>query len=110
MKESRKAINFDLSEERLRLYYLKKNYRQAWYDINQFFNDNGFLHRQKSGYVSEKPMSRIELFELVGKLFIKFPWLPKCADVIDVTNVGKTHNLLELYSTQLPLGAKNQPK
>ena len=110
MKKSRKAINFDLSEEKLKLYYPKKNYRQAWYDINQFFNDNGFLHRQKSGYVSEKSMSRIEIFEFVGKLFIKFPWLPKSADVIDVTNIGKTHNLLELYSTHLSLGEKNQYK
>ena len=56
MEVSQKAVNFDLNEEKLKQYYPRKNYRQAWYDINRFFTNNGFIHRQKSGYVSEKSM------------------------------------------------------
>lgn len=97
---SRKAVNFDLSEEKLKIHYPKKNYRQAWYDINSFFTAHGFLHRQKSGYVSENAMSDLQFFEFINEVFNKFPWLAQCADTIDVTNVGKTYDLLKLKNSQ----------
>lgn len=56
MKKSRKALNFDLSEEKLRLYYPKKDIKQAWNDIEKFMSKEGFEHRQKSGYASERDL------------------------------------------------------
>lgn len=97
---TRKALNFDSSEEKLKIHYPKKNFRQAWYDINSFFTTHGFLHRQKSGYVSENAMSDLQFFEFVNEVFNKFPWLAQCADAIDVTNVGKTYDLLKLKNSQ----------
>ena len=45
-----KAFNFDLSVRALQENYPGTNYRQAYQDIRQFLEDNGFEHRQGSGY------------------------------------------------------------
>lgn len=50
--KSRKAINFDLDTANLKKYYPQKNYRQAYRDIKDFMVNNGFKHRQWSGYIS----------------------------------------------------------
>ena len=46
-------------------------------------------------------MSDLQFFEFINEVFNRFPWLYQCADTIDVTNVGKTYDLLKLEKTQL---------
>ena len=57
--ESKKALNFDLSDILLRKYYPSKNYKKAWSDIKGYLIQNGFNHRQYSGYVSNEKVSMI---------------------------------------------------
>ena len=52
MLESKKALNFDLSNQALQKYYPSKNYGKAWSDIKGYLLEIGFNHRQYSGYVS----------------------------------------------------------
>jgi len=99
MKESRKAINFDLDERKLKKLYPSRfpfAYKHAWSDIKRFMEKNGFEHRQYSGYVSRKPMSYTEVIKTMEKLRSVYPWIGPCAQKFDVTEVGKTYSLLEL--------------
>ena len=98
----RKQITFDLSDKKLKLYYPKpsftinpKYHNKAWKDISKFMKENGFEHRQRSVYTSYVPMTRAEILALIDKMVQTMPWLDKCLNAIDVTNVGRQHNLLQ---------------
>ncbi len=91
-----KAFNFDLSVRALQENYPGTNYRQAYQDIRQFLEDNGFEHRQGSGYRSINEMSDIEVTLLVVRLGRSFPWLGKCVKHFDVTNIGSNYDLCDL--------------
>ena len=51
MSRSRKQITFDLSQEKLKLFYPRRNsqsddfYKKAYSDIQNFMLKNGFSHR-----------------------------------------------------------------
>ena len=57
-KQMRKAINFDLDTKKLKDAYCVTNrpleYLKAYGEIKDFMKSKGFLHRQWSGYVSNK--------------------------------------------------------
>lgn len=92
---SRKMINFDLDTKILEEKYPKKDYRQAYEDIKKFMVANGFEHRQGSGYVSLKSMSKYDVAIFVSDISEKFDWLANSTKRFDITNVGKTYDLLD---------------
>ncbi len=47
--ESKKALNFDLSDALVKKYYPSKNYKKAWIDIQKYLVQNDFQYRQYSG-------------------------------------------------------------
>jgi pemK-like protein 1 len=51
-RDSRKAINFDLSTNTLEELFDKGNTKKPYADIKKFMEENGFMHRQYSGYVA----------------------------------------------------------
>ena len=108
MSEIRRAINFDLSEDLLKKYYNKER-SNAWKEIRKFMESNGFSHRQKSGYVSNKPLGDTEVSILIGKLWDKCPWLEKCAIKVDLTNIGDTFDLLSIRYAEKVIN-KTQPQ
>ena len=57
----KKAINFDLDTNALKINYGGSNYREAYIDIETFMEHNGFEHRQWSGY----------FLQLLVKIFFK---------------------------------------
>lgn len=91
-----KAINFDLDTRKLKLYYTGSDYHQAYMNLQYFFKAHHFLHRQGSGYVSDIKMNTSDVYELIDKLLLKLPWIKYCVKRIDVTNVGKQHDLVRL--------------
>lgn len=91
-----KAFNFDLNIKKLKEFYPNSDYKQAYKDLKRFFKSNGFKHRQWSGYISEKPLSVSEILDFTEQLWNKFPWLELCATRFDVTNIGKTYDLLAM--------------
>lgn len=99
MSKIKRAINFDLSEDLLKLYY-PKDRSNAWKEIRRFMEKNGFSHRQKSGYISDMPLGDTEVSIIIGKLWAKCPWLEKCATTVDLTNVGDTFDLLSIRYTE----------
>lgn len=98
MNNTRKAINFDLSTKRLKEYYPGKSYRKAYKDIKSFLCNNGFTHRQWSGYVSDSKMSDYQVQKLTQRLVKEYSWLKKCVNKFDVTDIGEQHDLTHLIT------------
>lgn len=91
-----KALNFDLATKQLKEHYPGANYRQAYDDLRRFFNRHHFSHRQGSGYISDDKLSTADIYDLMDELSRQYPWLGICVSKIDVTNVGRQHDLIEL--------------
>ena len=99
---TRKQITFDLSDNNLKKYYPRPKifinpqyYKKAWEDIAKFMKKNGFEHRQYFVYVSKEPLTKAKVNILVNEMAVQMPWLNKCLNAIEVTNVGKQHSLMK---------------
>lgn len=92
----RKAINFDLDTKALKEFYPGKDYRAAYGEIKNFMENNGFEHRQWSGYVSVKALDQKEIVSSIKKIAKKFPWLSQCVNRFDVTNISKTYDMVDM--------------
>lgn len=106
-KKSIKAINFDLDTKALKTYY-EKSRRNAYNEIGKFLKENGFYHRQWSGYVSLEKMTDMQMAKLNEKMWDKLPWLKDCARKFDVTDVGKRFDLIQMYKKQQVQDEKNR--
>ena len=98
---SRKQITFDLNDNKLKSIYPRpkmtlnpKYYKKAWKDIARFMKKNGFEHRQYSVYASQKEMTGMDVNALIRAMAIRMPWICKCLDAIDVTDIGEQHDLI----------------
>lgn len=108
-----KALNFDLDTNSLKRYYPNSNYRQAYRDIKKFLIQNGFEHRQWSGYKSIEPLSDYYIIHLTSKIKKTFPWLSKCVNRFDVTDIGKQYDMAKIIKsthTKEPLSRSEQNK
>lgn len=101
-KNKRRQITFDLGENKLKIYYPKpaftlnpRYHKKAWEDIARFMKKQGFEHRQYSVYASLEPMTSVELNTLIRNMVRQMPWLNKCLNAIDVTDIGEQHSLMK---------------
>ena len=94
-KVIKKAINFDLDTKELLKHF--KNTHQAYSAIKVFMEDNGFEHRQYSGYVSTGYISDASVTILTEKLNDKFKWLKDCVQKYDITEIGETYDLKYIF-------------
>ncbi|EAJ5280317.1 vapd [Campylobacter coli] len=90
---NRKAINFDLSTKSLEKYF--KDTREPYSLIKNFMLENGFEHRQYSGYTSKEPINERRVIRIVNKLTKKFTWLGECVKEFDITEIGEQYSLKE---------------
>lgn len=56
---------------------------------------HGFEHRQFSVYTSIERMTGMDINLLMEDLAKEMPWLSRCVNQIDVTNIGAQHSLLQ---------------
>ena len=98
LKETRRryAINFDLTIEQLKLYYSASNPKGAYAKISRYMKKNGFSHRQWSGYISDKTLSKSELIDFTMKLHQEFPWLIQCEDSMDATVITSIFDIKKM--------------
>ena len=80
-----KCVNFDLSTEKL-LEYFPQGTAKAYSAIKRFFLNNGFEHRQYSGYISKKPLSDYQTRLITRKLAKQCAWLDECMKEFDISN------------------------
>lgn len=99
MSATRKQITFDLSQEKLKLFYPRGSsqsenfYKKAYSDIQKFMLKNGFAHRQYSVYVSNEGFSQSDINELCDSISRAFPWIGNCINEMDITAIGKNYSL-----------------
>lgn len=101
MSLARKAINFDLSTNELKKRF--KNTIEAYNQIKYFMLQNGFEHRQYSGYVSKEPMEDDDITVLTETLNEKFTWLKDCIQEFDVTDIGEQYSLNYIFKANKTL-------
>ncbi len=104
MKTNRKAINFDLDTKKLKEIYSAKTgkpYNKAYDEIKKFMKENGFSHRQGSGYISKVSMSDIEMVAFIDKLQNKFSWIYACSKKVDGTEISAQFDLKTLMKTDV---------
>lgn len=84
----RKVIHFDLLKTKLeQMYPNLKPYEK----IKNFMLNNGFEHRQYSGYISKEPKTRAQIMKLEEKLYKTFVWLYDGVNKMDVSNVDELY-------------------
>lgn len=94
-----KALNFDLSTHQLKEVYPGNDYRKAYDDLRRFFSHHHFVHRQGSGYLSDEKLYSTDIYESMDILARQMPWIGACVNKMDVTNVGKQHDLTDVLKT-----------
>lgn len=95
---ARRAINFDLDTNALKEYYCKgtgKDYTQAYADIRKFMTQNGFVHRQGSGYISSDQLDDTEITRLIIQMAKTMPWLRYCGNTMDLTDIGERQDIMD---------------
>jgi len=90
----RKSLNFDLDTKKLKEHYLNNNYTEAYNDIKKFLLKNGFEHRQGSGYISEKEISKVKTLDIIKKLNNNHPWLETCCKTFYYSDIGQEYDAL----------------
>lgn len=91
-----KALNFDLDTHQLKEHYPGASYRKAYDDLRRFFKCHQFSHRQGSGYISDNKLTTADIYDLMDELSQQLPWIGDCVNKIDVTNIGRQHDLTDL--------------
>jgi virulence-associated protein VapD len=107
-----KAFNFDLDTEKLKEHHPsgEKSYTKAYRDIERFFDEKQFEHRQGSGYCSTDKVTSLDVFDVIEELRDKLPWIDKCVKKIDVTDVGDIHDLTYLFKDDGEQSIDDVPK
>ena len=104
--EKRYAFNFDLDTSKLKQYYPNPNWRKAYDDLHIFFKERNFSHRQGSGYLSDNLLNDADIVKISKELGQKFSWLSQCVKKFDVTEVGLTHDIVNIIKEQSDLVRK----
>lgn len=89
-RPKRKAINFDLDTETMKEY---SKYPIGYELLRVSFKKYGFEHRQGSGYISKDKLMSSDVTDVVRNIVKEQPWLSECVKKIDVTDIGKQHDL-----------------
>lgn len=85
---------FDLTDSELKKFFGEKNTSTAYRKIRRFMENNGFEHRQYSGYISLKPMSRYRVQQLIQQLGKEESWLFSCTQKLDVMEIQEEYDYL----------------
>lgn len=86
------AINFDLHIKSLEQYYSKKNPNEAYRELNKYFYDIGWEHRQGSGYRSTNKLNISDVMEIAANLEREKPWITQCLSHMDITEIGRIYD------------------
>ena len=89
-RPKRKAINFDLDTNIMKDHRL---YPNGYELLRVSFKNQGFEHRQGSGYLSTGKLTSDQVYEIVEEIVKEQPWLADCVKKIDVTDIGRQHDL-----------------
>lgn len=92
-RKRNKAINFDLDTNKMKEMNL---YPKGYKILGAALRMHGFEHRQGSGYISKEKIDSDAINDLVIAIVSEYSWLSKCIKKIDVTDIGRQHDLTML--------------
>ena len=95
-----KSINFDLDTKELKKKYPGNSYENAYYDIRDFLECNGFEHSQGSGYVSISRLSDTAAIDVISQLMEEFPWLRGCVKKLYLSDIAYISQADMTYLTE----------
>lgn len=76
--------------------------------LKQFFLERGFEHRQKSGYISKKPLDEYQIDLIAKKLGSNFTWLKDCMQEFDVSNAPEKVSIKEAIANSVDKTAQKK--
>ena len=101
--QTRKQLSFDLDTKQLKKYYPKRNWRKAYDDIKDFMLKNNFTWIQGLVYVTKENCQIIRIRKIIKQLLKQNPYLNVCMRDCVVTNIGKAHNLNNMFDKDMKI-------
>ena len=89
-RTKRKALNFDLDTKKMKELNL---YPIGYRLLGSSLEKHGFEHRQGSGYISKAKLDGDNVYDIISDVVSENEWLASCVKKIDVTDIGKQHDL-----------------
>lgn len=89
-RTKRKALNFDLDTKKMKEMNL---YPKGYRLLGSSLKKHGFEHRQGSGYISKVKLDGDNVYDIISDVVSENEWLASCVKKIDVTDIGKQHDL-----------------
>ena len=89
-RRKKKAIHFDLDTVKMKKFSL---YPAGYELLKKSFQGLGFEHRQGSGYISAEELDSDQINDIIGLIIQENPWPAECVRKIDVTDIGRQHDL-----------------
>lgn len=89
-RTKRKALNFDLDTKKMKEMNL---YPKGYRLLGSSLKKHGFEHRQGSGYISKVKLDGDNVYDIISDVVSENEWLANCVKKIDVTDIGKQHDL-----------------
>lgn len=96
----RKGINFDLDTAALKEHYTKSDWHNAYMDIRNYFEENGFEHIQGSGYHSKVAMSEAKAMAVIYKMTKEFPWINYCINICTISDVPELFDISYVFERE----------
>lgn len=83
-------MNFDLDTKKMKEMNL---YPKGYRLLGSSLKKHGFEHRQGSGYISKTKLDGDNVYDIISDVVSENEWLAVCIKKIDVTDIGKQHDL-----------------
>ena len=64
--------------------------------LKKALKKHGFIHRQGSGYISKDRLDSTEITDIIEQVTKQNLWLADCVKKIDVTDIGRQHDLTDI--------------
>ena len=106
-----KSIAFDLDTKKLQELYTDSDWHNAYKDLGDYLEDNGFKRQQGSVFDSKIKMDNVELSNFIDTIPENFPWFPECLKsirsydqpkIVDYTDQIKSKFLVDQSKKQEP--------
>lgn len=94
-----RAINFDLDINQMAVVLGSKT--AGYNKLKKSFKKVGFIHRQGSGYVSQKPITRFNTTQAIKIVARQNPWLLSCVNKMDVTVIDDYFDVVPIVKAEI---------
>lgn len=104
------AITFDFDTEMLERLYPNASWRNAYTDVRNYLEENGFEHRQGSVYFGEPQVTAVHCITVVQDMSDEFAWFTPALKDIRMLRIEENNDLMVVLDRKRRrLGRKVSP-